>query len=113
MNLRPDASAAAALLALAACQGAAPRPIPLDQVAALQPPVALEAAGEPIDVTKLRGYPGPTVRDADGDGRLDLFVGSFAGKILLHRNVGSATAPVFARGAPLQAGGEDIRISNW
>lgn len=102
----------AALLAFAACQ-APLRPIPLEQAAAFQPAVQLEAGGEPIDVTKMRGYPGPALHDQDGDGLLDLYVGTFAGKILVHRNVGTATAPAFARAEFLKADGEDLHISNW
>jgi len=114
MNVRTTihVRASVALLALAACQ-APLRPIPVEQAAAFQPAVQLEAAGEPIDVTKLRGYPGPAVIDHDGDGKLDLLVGSFEGKILIHKNVGTASAPVFEAGEFLRAGGEDLHISNW
>jgi hypothetical protein len=109
-----------ALLA-AACSSAptrgpgeeAPRTIPPDQAAALLPPVPVEAGGEPIDVGELTGYAGPAVLDHDGDGLPDLLVGSFSGRILVHRNVGSRREPVFAEGVFLQAAGEPLEISNW
>jgi hypothetical protein len=51
--------------------------------------------------------------DGDGDGVLDLFVGSFDGKIRIFHNVGSARAPSFAAGQILKAEGKDFEISNW
>ncbi|MBI5362683.1 MAG: hypothetical protein HZA53_05855 [Planctomycetes bacterium] len=100
--------------ALAACRATpGARPIPLEQVASFGTPIALEAAGEPIDVTKFRGYAGPALYDLDRDGRLDLFVGSFAGKVLHFRNVGDARAPAFAPGELLRADGADLALSNW
>lgn len=47
--------------------------------------------------------------DWDGDGLLDIIAGGFEGRLLLHRNVGSATSPVFDAGVPFQFRGEEIR----
>lgn len=116
MTLRslPAACALLSLTALAACQSAArPRPIPLDTVARFGAPIALEAAGAAIDVTKVRGYAGPALLDDDRDGRLDLYVGSFSGQILRFHNVGTAQAPAFAKGELVRGAGEELKISNW
>lgn len=89
------------------------RPIPDSELALLEPPVQLQAAGAPIDVGDQNGYAGPALFDCDGDRRLDLLVGSFDGKIRLYPNVGSASAPAFGAGALMQAQGKDVEVSNW
>ncbi|MEZ5978831.1 MAG: hypothetical protein R3F34_11480 [Planctomycetota bacterium] len=101
--------AAAALLALPAAQEK-PSPRPVDR---LEPAVLVRAGGADIDLGKEIGHSTPTLVDLDRDGKLDLVTGSFGGYVTLHRNVGSATAPEFAKGERLKAGGEDIRIHNW
>ncbi len=87
--------------------------IPPDRASFLLPPTQLRAGGAPIDTGELIGYAGPTAHDYDGDGRIDLIVGAFVGKLQLFRNTGSATIPEFGAGSFLQADGEDIEISNW
>lgn len=76
-------------------------------------PVQVQAGGAPIDMGPQIGYAGPTLRDADGDGRLDLYVGCFQGKILFAQNIGTKGKPAFAKPKWMQAQGQDIEISNW
>lgn len=49
------------------------------------------------------GDAGPTVADWDGDGLVDLLVGSSDGAVTWFRNTGTRTAPTFARGVELIA----------
>lgn len=76
-------------------------------------PVMIHAGGQPIDMGPQVGYAGPTLHDANGDGLLDLYVGSFQGKILLSMNVGKPNSPAFRTPKWMQAEGSDIEISNW
>jgi hypothetical protein len=76
-------------------------------------PVLIHAGGQPIDMGPQIGYAGPTLHDANGDGLLDLYVGSFQGKILLSMNVGKPNSPAFRSPKWLQAEGQEIQISNW
>jgi hypothetical protein len=73
------------------------------------PPVKLEAAGQPIDVHI--GHAAPFACDWDGDGVKDLLVGQFGeGKLLVYKNVGTATEPELAAAELFMAGGEAGRI---
>lgn len=101
---RPLALATAAVLGAAAAAQGDP---------GLSAPVRLEADGKVIDMLPDIGHAGPKVRDCDGDGLPDLLVSNFRGSIRFFRNVGERTAPRFAEGEPLQAGGKPIRIHNW
>jgi hypothetical protein len=48
--------------------------------------------------------------DWDGDGLVDLIVGNIWGEVFFLKNTGTKTAPKFADPAPLQAGGEPIKV---
>jgi hypothetical protein len=61
---------------------------------AFGPPQRLEAAGRPV--IAAGGDAGPCLADWDGDGRLDLLVGSAAGTVVWYRNVGSTSQPQLA-----------------
>lgn len=98
-------------LMLAAQHGISADPAPLGNEFAA--PVALKADGQAIDCKGLIGYSSPQLTDYDGDGDLDLVVGSFAGRYRLFSNSGTATAPKFDAGKFLQAEGKDIEVSNW
>lgn len=56
-------------------------------------PRPLMANGQPI---KVRGDAAPVVADWDGDGRLDLILGSADGSVVWFRNIGAAGAPRLA-----------------
>lgn len=83
------------------------------QSAQFEAPVQLKAGDQVINMADQVGYAGPSLHDANGDGLLDLYVGSFAGKILFAPNIGSKTKPVFGKGKFMHAEGKEIKISNW
>jgi hypothetical protein len=58
----------------------------------------LQAGGRPI---RVEGDAGPFAADWDGDGLIDLLVGSGDGGVWLYRNVGTAKAPKLAAGVRL------------
>lgn len=88
-------------------------PAPENAGAEFEKPVQVQAGQVPIDMGPQIGYAGPTLHDADGDGRLDLYVGCFQGKILFAQNIGTQGKPAFAKPKWLQAEGQEIAISNW
>jgi hypothetical protein len=48
--------------------------------------------------------------DWDGDGKLDLIIGTAGGEVLFAPNVGTRTKPAFGEAKPLSAGGKPISI---
>lgn len=61
---------------------------------AFGPPQRLEAAGQPVMATG--GDAGPCLADWDGDGKLDLLLGSGSGAVVWYRNIGSTSEPKLA-----------------
>ncbi|MBI2193927.1 MAG: VCBS repeat-containing protein [Planctomycetes bacterium] len=58
------------------------------------------------------GYLCPEVVDWDGDGRPDLLLNDFAGRLILYRNIGSRERPEFGPGIPLLKAGKPF-LSLW
>ncbi|MGA1369142.1 MAG: FG-GAP repeat domain-containing protein [Blastocatellia bacterium] len=65
------------------------------------PPVKLQAAGQPIDTF---GCPSPNFEDFDGDGDLDLLTGEFLDGFTYFENIGTRVSPVYAAGRRLRDG---------
>jgi hypothetical protein len=61
-------------------------------------PRQLQAGGKPI---RVEGDAGPFACDWDGDGRLDLLVGSGDGSVWFFRNIGTTKTPELAAGVRL------------
>ena len=84
----------------------------LAQVPVFDPPVAIEAAGVPINVG-IGGNASPYVIDWDGDGKQDLLLGQYSqGKVRFYVNIGTNFAPEFGTFTYLQADGADISVSS-
>ena len=63
----------------------------------------LQAGGKPL---KVDGDAGPFACDWDGDGKLDLLVGSGDGSVWFYRNIGKGKEPELAEGVQLVPPGE-------
>jgi hypothetical protein len=75
----------------------------------LAPPVAVLAAGKPIDVDI--GHAAPCLADLLGEGKPQLLVGQFGeGKLRIYRNVGDARKPRFDKFEWFQAGGDTGKV---
>ena len=82
------------------------------QTLEFDPPVAIEANGNPINVG-TGGNASPFVVDWNGDGKQDLLLGQYSqGKVRFYENVGANFDPVFGDFVYLQADGVDISVSS-
>jgi FG-GAP-like repeat len=63
----------------------------------------LQAGGSPL---RVHGDAGPFACDWDGDGKLDLLVGSGDGSVWFYRNIGTGSVPNLAKGVQLIPPGE-------
>lgn len=77
-----------------------------------KPPVALAAAGAPVEIGALSNiaHAGPALGDVDGDGDRDLLVGDFPGFFWVFENAGTDKAPEYKAGRKLKAGGKDAKV---
>ena len=64
-------------------------------------------------VTEYLGNISPDAVDWNGDGKIDLLVGNYAGLIYFYKNVGSSTSPKLASPVPLKAGGKLLRVAGF
>lgn len=75
------------------------------------------AAGEQLTTTtgkplKVGFEAAPFACDWNGDGKLDLRIGTVGGDVFFVPNVGSKTKPIFGAGMPLAAGGKPIQMEH-
>lgn len=97
-----------------AAAASAPRAATTAPTIQLLPPERLAHDGTPIDMAGDIGHVGPLFTDIDGDGKPDLLLGTFAGRIWVFANVGTVQAPKFTSKSTLDADdGKEIRIHNW
>ena len=62
-------------------------------------------------LTADSGYAVPAVADWNNDGKIDLMVGQFSGKIRLFLNQSPSNTPVFNGSTLIQANGSDISLT--
>lgn len=67
------------------------------------------ASGKPLNVGSASA---PFACDWNGDGKLDLIVGTLGGDVLLVPNVGAGDKPAFGDPKPLTAAGKPIRVEH-
>jgi len=92
--------------ALLAAPAAGPPPARSAELAA---PLALLAAGKPIDVDV--GHAAPCVADLLGEGKPQLLVGQYGdGKLRVYRNAGGARERRFGKFEYFQAGGDTGKV---
>ena len=64
---------------------------------ATSPAFTVQAGGSnPLNSVAVGYFSTPTFVDIDGDGDMDVFIGSYYGDITYYKNTGSAASPVFA-----------------
>jgi hypothetical protein len=101
-----------ACVSLAAAQDRPPAKKPgsaPELVRDLAPPLAIRAAGKPINVDI--GHAAPCVADFASDGVMHLLVGQFGdGKLRIYRNEGTKAEPKFGKFTWFMAGGAEARI---
>jgi len=77
-----------------------------DETSELQPPVQVQAGGQPLDIQR-EGHAAPFVGDFYEDGGLCLLVGQYSdGRLRIYRNTGTRAKPRFDSYTWFEAGGK-------
>jgi hypothetical protein len=72
------------------------RPAPSEPAPKADPPVGFEPPELILDGSEY-GRLYPTFADIDGDGKIDMLVGNWLGRLLVFRNIGTNARPVYAK----------------